>query len=96
MTAAWKPSQVIGTLLPDTLILHSGEYDAEFSLRWEVTAVCTTIVSFMIMLSFNNIFFSSFVNRYENIVPGETDLVVEYREKLFCFESEEKLQRFMR
>lgn len=34
--------------------------------------------------------------RYENIVPGETDLVVEYREKLFCFESEEKLQKFMR
>lgn len=34
--------------------------------------------------------------RYENIVPGETDLVVEYREKLFCFESEDKLQQFMR
>ncbi|KAL9969395.1 hypothetical protein ACROYT_G021608 [Oculina patagonica] len=34
--------------------------------------------------------------RYENIVPGEADLVVEYREKLFCFESEEKLQKFMR
>lgn len=37
-----------------------------------------------------------FLHRYENIVPGETDLVVEYREKLFCFESEEKLQKFMR
>lgn len=34
--------------------------------------------------------------RYEHIVPGERNLVVEYREKLFCFESEEKLQKFMR
>jgi len=40
--------------------------------------------------------FLEFLHRYENIVPGETDLVVEYREKLFCFESEEKLQKFMR
>ena len=36
------------------------------------------------------------VSRYECIVPGEADLVVEYKGKLFCFESEEKLQKFMR
>ena len=51
-SSAWKPSQIIGTLLPYTLIIHNGEYDAEFSLRCEVTAV-----SFMMMFLFNNILF---------------------------------------
>lgn len=34
--------------------------------------------------------------RYEAIVPGNNELVVEYRGKLYFFESEEKLDKFMR
>ena len=57
------------------------------------TELCVTLLIvflFVLLLVWN------IINRYENIVPGEPDLVVEYREKLFCFESEEKLQKFMR
>ena len=34
--------------------------------------------------------------RYEAIVTGDPELVVEYRGKIFYFETEEKLQKFMR
>ncbi len=34
--------------------------------------------------------------RYEAIISGDPELVVEYREKLYYFESEEKLHKFMR
>lgn len=34
--------------------------------------------------------------RYENIVPGDPELVVEYCQKLYYFASEEKLEKFMR
>ncbi|XP_077977825.1 adenylate kinase 9-like isoform X2 [Glandiceps talaboti] len=34
--------------------------------------------------------------RYEAIVPGDPTLIVEYRGKLYCFESEDKLQKFLR
>ncbi|CAH1800208.1 unnamed protein product [Owenia fusiformis] len=34
--------------------------------------------------------------RYEAIKPGDPELVVEYRDKLYYFEQEEKLQKFMR
>ncbi|KAI8520846.1 adenylate kinase [Branchiostoma belcheri] len=34
--------------------------------------------------------------RYEAIVPGNNELVVEYKDKLYVFETEEKLQKFMR
>ncbi|XP_072178424.1 adenylate kinase 9-like isoform X1 [Diadema setosum] len=34
--------------------------------------------------------------RYEAIIPGDPEIIVEYRQKLYCFESEEKLQKFMR
>ena len=34
--------------------------------------------------------------RYEALVEGKNELVVEYRKKLYYFESEEKLQQFMR
>eukprot|EP00057_Strongylocentrotus_purpuratus_P026855 XP_011681329.1 PREDICTED: adenylate kinase 9 [Strongylocentrotus purpuratus] len=34
--------------------------------------------------------------RYEAILPGNPDLIVEYRGRMYCFDSEEKLQRFMR
>uniref|UniRef100_A0A8C3S6J1 Cilia- and flagella-associated protein 206 n=1 Tax=Chelydra serpentina TaxID=8475 RepID=A0A8C3S6J1_CHESE len=34
--------------------------------------------------------------RYEALVPGTIEYAVEYRDKLYIFESEEKLQKFMR
>jgi len=34
--------------------------------------------------------------RYESIVPGNQDLVVKYKSKLYCMETEDKLDRFMR
>ncbi|NXC44701.1 KAD9 kinase, partial [Penelope pileata] len=34
--------------------------------------------------------------RYEALVPGNTDYAVKYQDKLYVFESEEKLQKFMR
>ncbi|XP_078504661.1 adenylate kinase 9 isoform X3 [Lissotriton helveticus] len=34
--------------------------------------------------------------RYEALVPGHIEHAVEYRDKIFIFESEEKLQKFMR
>ncbi|XP_075780087.1 adenylate kinase 9 isoform X4 [Pelodiscus sinensis] len=34
--------------------------------------------------------------RYEALVPGTTEYAVEYRDKLYIFENEEKLQKFMR
>ncbi|XP_046580092.1 adenylate kinase 9-like [Haliotis rubra] len=34
--------------------------------------------------------------RYESIVPGNPDLIVEYRKKYYYFESEEKLLKFMK
>nr|XP_032620502.1 adenylate kinase 9 isoform X1 [Chelonoidis abingdonii] len=34
--------------------------------------------------------------RYESLVPGTIEYAVEYRDKLYIFESEEKLQKFMR
>ncbi|XP_071818767.1 adenylate kinase 9-like isoform X4 [Apostichopus japonicus] len=34
--------------------------------------------------------------RYEALIPGNTELVVEYREKLYCFEDLKKLHKFMR
>ena len=34
--------------------------------------------------------------RYEALVEGNPELVVEYRKRLFYFESEEKLQQFMK
>ena len=34
--------------------------------------------------------------RYEAIVPGNNELVVEYRGKIYFLESEEKLDKFMR
>ncbi|XP_077973287.1 adenylate kinase 9-like [Styela clava] len=34
--------------------------------------------------------------RYEALIEGNPELVVEYRDKLFVFETEEKLQKFMR
>ena len=36
------------------------------------------------------------IDRYEAIVSGDPELVVEYRGKMFYFETEEKLQKFMR
>ena len=39
---------------------------------------------------------SSSAFRYEAIVPGDPDLIVQYREKLYSMESEEKLLKFMR
>ncbi len=34
--------------------------------------------------------------RYEAIVQGNNELIVEYRNKIYYFESEEKLDKFMR
>ena len=34
--------------------------------------------------------------RYEAIIPGNPDFLVEYRQNLYCFLSEEKLQKFLR
>ena len=34
--------------------------------------------------------------RYEAIIPGNNELVVEYRGKIYFFESEHKLDKFMR
>ncbi|XP_069090617.1 adenylate kinase 9 isoform X2 [Pleurodeles waltl] len=34
--------------------------------------------------------------RYEALIPGHIEHAVEYRDKIFIFESEEKLQKFMR
>ena len=34
--------------------------------------------------------------RYEYIIPGDKELVVEYRDKLYNFVSEDKLQKFLR
>merc|ERR1712178_226830 len=34
--------------------------------------------------------------RYEAILPGDKELVVEYKEKLYYFENEQKLDKFMR
>ena len=34
--------------------------------------------------------------RYEALVPGQTSCSVEYKGKLFCCASEEKLDKFMR
>ena len=34
--------------------------------------------------------------RYEAIIPGNTDLLVEYRQNLYCFVDEGKLQKFLR
>ena len=34
--------------------------------------------------------------RYEAIVPGKVEFMVEYREKIYEMESEEKLLKFMR
>ena len=34
--------------------------------------------------------------RYESLCPGNPELVAEFKEKLFCFASEEKLDKFMR
>jgi len=34
--------------------------------------------------------------RFEAIVPGDPELVVEYRNKLYYLETEEKLEKFMR
>nr|XP_013804265.1 PREDICTED: adenylate kinase 9 [Apteryx mantelli mantelli] len=34
--------------------------------------------------------------RYEALVPGNTEYAVKYQDKLYIFESEEKLQKFMR
>ncbi|XP_033125059.1 adenylate kinase 9-like isoform X4 [Anneissia japonica] len=34
--------------------------------------------------------------RYEAIVPGNPELIVEYRGNLYCFVTEEKLQKFLR
>jgi len=34
--------------------------------------------------------------RFEAIVPGNPEIVVEYKNKLYCLETEEKLWKFMR
>jgi len=34
--------------------------------------------------------------RFEAIVPGNPEIVVEYQNKLYYLETEEKLQKFMR
>ena len=34
--------------------------------------------------------------RYEHLVPGDENLIVEYKKRLFCFATEDCLQKFLR
>lgn len=34
--------------------------------------------------------------RYEAIVPGKSNLLVQYNNKFYCFDTEAKLEKFMR
>ena len=36
------------------------------------------------------------VCRYEAIIPGKKNLLVQYNNKFYCFDSEEKLDKFLR
>lgn len=37
-----------------------------------------------------------FIFRYEAIIPGNTELIVEYRDKFYFMEDDEKLLKFMK
>ena len=45
---------------------------------------------------FQNIIERNYFCRYEAIVPGDPELIVEYRGKLYCFVDEGALQQFMK
>ena len=36
------------------------------------------------------------VFRYEAIIPGKKNLLVQYNNKFYCFDTEEKLNKFLR
>lgn len=57
-------------------------------------AVCRT--NYIVLINIH-IYFNPFWCRYEAIIPGDMEIgCVLYKNKLYCFESEEKLLKFLR
>lgn len=68
-------------------IFLSSETTKIFSYLLGVLKLYTVILIMILIL----VFF-----RYESLCPGNPELVAEYKGKIYCFASEDRLNKFMR